>query len=144
MYNKTYIRDIDRSYIEKYCEEYDLNPRIDSTNLESIYTRNKIRLDLIPYMKENFNENIVESIARMGNNLKFDNDYIEQEALAKFNEVAKLNTDSVEIALEQYSKMHVSIKSRIIRNAIKYILGDTNFVYQKHIEERFELKMIIK
>lgn len=134
------ILDINRSDIEKYCEEHNLNPRIDSTNLENIYTRNKIRLDLIPYMKENFNENIVEAIARMGNNLKSDSDYIEQEALKMFNEVSKTNDDSIEINLDKYSNLHISIKSRIIRSAIKYILGDTNFVDQKHIEDVFELE----
>lgn len=134
------ILDIDRRDIEVYCEENNLNPRIDSTNLESIYTRNKIRLELIPYMKDNFNENIIEAISRMGNNMKSDSDYIEQEALTKFKEVSKINEDTIELDLELYSNMHISIKSRIIRNAIKYILGDTNFIDQKHIEDVFELE----
>ncbi|MDV9687848.1 tRNA lysidine(34) synthetase TilS [Clostridioides difficile] len=51
------ILDVERSEIEEYCEAYNLNPRIDKTNLENIYTRNKIRLDLLPYMKDNFNSN---------------------------------------------------------------------------------------
>ena len=41
-----YIRpiiEIERDEIEKYCEQNKLNPRIDKTNLENIYTRNKIR-----------------------------------------------------------------------------------------------------
>ena len=44
------------------CEVHNLNPRIDESNLENIYTRNKIRLELIPYMKDNFNTNLIESI----------------------------------------------------------------------------------
>ncbi|MCR1876856.1 tRNA lysidine(34) synthetase TilS [Paraclostridium bifermentans] len=135
------ILDIERSSIEAYCEEYNLNPRIDSTNLENIYTRNKIRLDLIPYMQENFNTNVIESICRMGNNLKLDNDYIEEEGNKKFKEVSKLNNNtSVEIILDKYIDLHKAIKSRIIRNSIKYILGDTNFVDQKHIEDVFDLE----
>ncbi|WGX77173.1 tRNA lysidine(34) synthetase TilS [Paraclostridium bifermentans] len=135
------ILDIERSSIEAYCEEYNLNPRIDSTNLENIYTRNKIRLDLIPYMQENFNTNVIESICRMGNNLKLDNDYIEEEGNKKFKEVSKLNNNtSVEIILDKYMDLHKAIKSRIIRNSIKYILGDTNFVDQKHIEDVFALE----
>ena len=74
------ILDIERTEIEAYCEEHKLNPRIDETNLESIYTRNKIRLELIPYMKDNFNSNIIESIVRMSNSLRSDNDFIEEEA----------------------------------------------------------------
>ncbi|MEF9991518.1 MAG: tRNA lysidine(34) synthetase TilS [Peptostreptococcaceae bacterium] len=135
------ILDIERSSIEKYCDEHELNPRIDSTNLENIYTRNKIRLELIPYMQENFNNNVVESICRMGNNLKLDSEYIEQEGINKFNEVAKLtNNEEVEISLDKYVDLHKAIKSRIIRNSIKYILGDTNFVDQKHIEDIIELE----
>lgn len=135
------ILDIERSSIEAYCEKYNLNPRIDSTNLENIYTRNKIRLDLIPYMQENFNASVIESICRMGNNLKLDNDYIEQEGSKKFKEVSKLNNnESVEIILDKYIHLHKAIKSRIIRNSIKYILGDTNFVDQKHIEDVLDLE----
>ena len=40
------ILDIERADIEAYCEEHKLTPRIDATNLETIYTRNKIRLEL--------------------------------------------------------------------------------------------------
>ena len=135
------ILDIERSAIEQYCKKFNLNPRIDSTNLESIYTRNKIRLELIPYMQEKFNTNVIESICRMGNNLKLDNDYIEQEGNKYFNEISKLNeNESVEINLNKYLNLHKAIKSRIIRNSIKYILGDTNFIDQKHIEDIFDLE----
>ncbi|MFQ9310968.1 MAG: tRNA lysidine(34) synthetase TilS [Paraclostridium sordellii] len=135
------ILDIERSSIENYCEEYKLNPRIDSTNLENIYTRNKIRLELIPYIQENFNSNVVESICRMGNNLKLDSEYLEQEGINKFSEIANLkDKEQVEIPLDKYINFHKAIKTRIIRNSIKYILGDTNFVDQKHIEDVLDLE----
>ena len=134
------ILDIERSDIEKYCEQNNLNPRIDKTNLESIYTRNKIRLELIPYMKDNFNSNIIESISRMGNSLRSDNDYIENEALIKFKEVSNINDDSVEINLSSYINLHNSIKVRILRNSIKHILGDTNFIDQRHIDDIIDLE----
>lgn len=134
------ILDIERSEIEAYCEKYELNPRIDKTNLESIYTRNKIRLELIPYMKDNFNPNVIESIVRMTNSLKSDSDYIDLEAERSFKEVSTLKEDSVEIGLPKYSNLHNAIKVRILRSAIKHIIGDTNFVDQKHIEDIIELE----
>lgn len=134
------ILDIERSDIEAYCEEYKLNPRIDETNLENIYTRNKIRLELIPYMRDNFNSNITESIVRMSNSLKSDNNFIEEEAFKKFKEVVFINGYNLEIKLDKYIDLHKSLKSRIIRNGIKYVLGDTNFIDQKHIEEIIELE----
>lgn len=134
------ILDIERSEIEAYCEKYELNPRIDKTNLESIYTRNKIRLELIPYMKDNFNPNVIESIVRMTNSLKSDSDYIDLEAEKSFKEVSTLKEDSVEISLPKYSNLHNAIKVRVLRSAIKHIIGDTNFVDQKHIEDIIELE----
>ena len=138
------ILDIERSEIEAYCEEHELNPRIDKTNLETIYTRNKIRLELIPYMKDKFNPSVIESIVRMSNNLKIDSDYIEQEAEAKFKEVSTLNDDFVEINLQKYTNLHNAIKVRVLRNGIKHILGDTNFIDQRHIEDIMELEDEIK
>lgn len=134
------ILDIDRRDIEAYCEKYELNPRIDQTNLESIYTRNKIRLELIPYMKDNFNPNVIESIVRMSNSLKTDSDYIEQESEIKFKEVSNLQEGNCEIDIQKYSKLHNAIKVRVLRKGIKHILGDTNFVDQKHIEDVIELE----
>ena len=134
------ILDIERNDIEEYCKQNKLNPRIDKTNLESIYTRNKIRLELIPYMKDNFNSNIIESIVRMGNSLRSDNDYIESEALIKFKEVSNIKSDSVELNLNPYINLHNSMKVRILRNSIKHILGDTNFIDQRHIDDIIELE----
>ncbi len=134
------ILNIERNDIEEYCKQNKLNPRIDKTNLESIYTRNKIRLELIPYMKDNFNSNIIESIVRMGNSLRSDNDYIESEALIKFKEVSNIKSDSVEINLKPYINLHNSMKVRILRNSIKHILGDTNFIDQRHIDDIIELE----
>ena len=134
------ILDIDRKDIEAYCEKYELNPRIDHTNLETIYTRNKIRLELIPYMKDNFNPNVIESIVRMSNSLKTDSDYIQGESEIKFKEVSNLQEDACEIDIQKYSKLHDAIKVRVLRKGIKHILGDTNFVDQKHIEDIMQLE----
>ncbi|WP_074116346.1 tRNA lysidine(34) synthetase TilS [Clostridioides difficile] len=135
------ILDVERNEIEEYCEAYNLNPRIDKTNLENIYTRNKIRLDLLPYMKDNFNSNVIESIVRMSNSLKSDNDYIEKEAEAKFREVSNIKEKGfVEINLDDFVCLHDAIKVRVLRNSIKHILRDTNFVDQRHIEDIMSLE----
>lgn len=129
------LLDIERKEIEQYCEEFNLNPRIDKSNLENIYTRNKIRLELIPYMMDNFNSNLIESIVRMSNNLKSDSEYIEGEAEYKFKNICQVTSDTVNIKINDFIKLHNAIKVRVLRKGIKHILGDTNFIDQKHIED---------
>ena len=46
--------------IVAYCEEKSLNPCIDYTNDEPVYDRNRIRLELIPYL-ERYNPNVSEA-----------------------------------------------------------------------------------
>ena len=77
------LLDVPRSDIEAYCEENGLDPVIDHTNNEPIYMRNRIRLQLLPQLQE-YNENIVETLTRLGRITAADKDYLWQEAEAAF------------------------------------------------------------
>ena len=70
----------DRQEIEKYCRENNLQPRIDKTNFENEYTRNKIRNIVIPYIKKEFNPNIIETITRLAEVVSSEDDFIENIA----------------------------------------------------------------
>ena len=77
-----YIRPLiqcERKEIENYCNEYNLNPRIDKTNFENEYTRNKIRNIVIPYVKKEFNPNIVNTLERLSDLVKEEEDYIKND-----------------------------------------------------------------
>ncbi|MBO4992581.1 MAG: tRNA lysidine(34) synthetase TilS [Firmicutes bacterium] len=56
----------DRGEIEAYCADMGLTPRYDHTNRETDCTRNRIRLELLPYIREHFNENVEEALCRLG------------------------------------------------------------------------------
>ena len=133
------ILDISREDIEKYCEENNLTPRIDRTNLEAIYSRNKIRLKILPYMKEEFNENIVGSIVRMSNNIKVDSDYIDSQAEKAYGEICRKYEDGVYMFVGSLEEEHEAIKTRLVINAIREVLGDVNSIDKKHIDDVLNL-----
>ena len=77
-----YIRPLiecERFEIENYCEQNKLNPRIDKTNFDNEYTRNKIRNVVIPYIKKEFNPNIIETIDRLSDVVNKEDLYIEEQ-----------------------------------------------------------------
>ena len=74
------LLDAGRADIEEYCRRIGAEPRMDLTNDEPMYTRNRIRLQLIPYLAENFNENIVGALARLAQSAKEDNEYLWERA----------------------------------------------------------------
>ena len=74
------ILDIARDDIEKYCEEKGLEPRRDHTNEEALYARNKIRLELLPLLRKEYNPNITETLNRLGRLAAEDKGYIYEKA----------------------------------------------------------------
>ncbi len=96
-----YIRpliEIEREEIEKYCEENKLEPRIDKTNFENIHTRNKLRNCLIPYIKKEFNPNIIETINRLSEIVTEQEKYIDEIVREKYKEInikERINNSSI-------------------------------------------------
>lgn len=136
-----YIRPIlflERKSIEDYCEGNNLNPRIDKTNLENIYSRNKIRLDILPYMKENFNPDVVKAINRMALLLQEDNKYINNEAIKTFSKYCIVKKDEIIVNRELFNK-EKAIITRVVRKSLTTLSKSVYDFEMKHIKEVIEL-----
>ncbi|NLK94597.1 MAG: tRNA lysidine(34) synthetase TilS [Clostridiales bacterium] len=132
-----YIRPIlfmKRNEVEEYCKEIGENPHIDATNLEKIYSRNKVRLDILPYMKENFNEDIIETINRMGSILQRDNSFIEENTNKEYKQYVNQLKNEIVINKGVFS-LHKALVSRIIRKALANFSGNKYNIEMKHINE---------
>jgi len=133
------IIDIQRKEIEDYCEKHDLRPRIDKTNLENIYTRNKIRLEMIPYIQKNFNPDIIESLNRLSHTIKIDSDYINGVALEKYKKFCRKEKEAI-IIEEKVFREHEAVMTRVIRMALKEIVGDLYNFEKGHIYDIIDIQ----
>ncbi len=138
-----YIRpliDCERDEIENYCKENSLNPRIDKTNLENDYTRNKIRNIVIPYIKQEFNPNIIETINRLSCVATDESDFIEKQAREIFTDILIEQTKSqIVLDLNKFNTQHIVIKNRLILYVIKEIMGSTQGISKIHIDDIIKL-----
>ncbi|MEO2604839.1 tRNA lysidine(34) synthetase TilS, partial [Clostridium butyricum] len=123
---------LSRKEVEEYIEINNLKPRIDKTNFEKIYNRNKIRLDMIPYIKENFNEDIIQTLNRMSVLLQKDNEFIENSARSFYEKHCIEQSDYFIIKKEMFDN-----KEAVVTRVIRYAL--TNFS-KTHYD--FEMKHI--
>lgn len=138
-----YIRPLiecERNEIEKYCEENDLNPRIDETNFENIYTRNKIRNVVIPYVQREFNENIIETVDRLSKLVCEEEKYMEKQVEKKYNELLiSESLGEIQLDLKKFNNEEKVIKSRLILYTITRIFGSSNRIEKVHIEDIIRL-----
>ncbi|WP_333860207.1 tRNA lysidine(34) synthetase TilS [Clostridium sp.] len=121
-----------RDEIEKYCDNNNLQPRIDRTNLETIYSRNKIRLELIPYIQDNFNRDIITALNRLSDIIKIDNDYLNYISRERFKKYCEIKTQKVIIFKEAFME-DKAVLVRIIRMSLEAVEGNLKDIEKIHI-----------
>lgn len=134
------LRECERCEIENYCQEHNLEPKIDQSNFENIYTRNKIRNLLIPYLQKEFNPNIIETMNRLSE-IATEEEFYFAEIVDKEYETLKLGNNDTEIILDlkAFNELPKVIKSRLILYTINKLLGSTKGIEKVHIEDMITL-----
>lgn len=135
--------EISREEIEAYCEKNKLNPRIDKSNNENIYTRNKIRNIVIPYIKNEFNPNILKTINRLSEVATEENEYLNKVTQEIFNkicvEVETTDNSTITLDLKKFNNLELVIKRRLILYTINELLGTTEGIEKINIDDIIKL-----
>ena len=140
---KKYIRpliEIERHEIEKYCIENKINPRHDESNDDNTYTRNKIRNIVIPYIKNEFNPNIIKTLNRLSEIIKEEDEYVQSETEKIFKEI--LLTDEknkIEFDPRKFNEQEKVIQKNLILLAIKKVKGSTQGIEKVNIDDIIKL-----
>ena len=74
-----------RADTEEYCKSHNIPYVNDSTNSERLYTRNKVRLDVVPVLRE-INPSIEEAFLRFSKSMKELDEFIEKSAQTALSE----------------------------------------------------------
>ncbi len=147
-----------REDVLSYCAENNVQYNIDESNKNNIFGRNKIRNELIPYIEQNFNENIVNVLADTAIIIGDDYSFLQKQNTVfwKKNNQKKSITFSVKtflskcpsvqrIALrtmiEGLNKTLVDIESGFIEEMQKAIVSTKN---KRQEVSRKNLKMLRK
>lgn len=134
-----YIRpiiDCERYEIEKYAEENKLNPRIDKTNFENDCTRNKIRNIVLPYVKKEFNSNIVETLNRLSLFATETDEYIKRQAIEEYNKIKiEENVENIVLNLKEFNLKDILIRKKIIIYTISKVLGNSQNIEKVNVED---------
>jgi len=134
------ILNIEKTDILVYNAKCELNPCIDKTNFENIYSRNKIRNVLIPMLKEEYNSNIKQSIIRMKNILEEDEEFLDNYAEKILNDaLIDNNINNVKFNFSKIMLEHDSIKKRVLRKLIEIKCGTLDGIGNIHILDVIEL-----
>ncbi|MDF2877128.1 MAG: tRNA(Ile)-lysidine synthetase [Clostridia bacterium] len=123
-----------RVEIEAYCKEYAIAYRDDHTNFMPIYTRNKIRLECIPYIEENINENVVSLLGGHSHLYREHEQFLKEYTKNLFEKCTVQTNQGLIISLKLFEKYHPYIQKRIILLGIQVLNKTIKDITLKHLE----------
>lgn len=108
------LLDVSREEIMEYCSRNGLQPRMDHTNEEPVYTRNRIRLQLIPYLQREYNGSIQAALTRMGKAAAMDSSCLWEQAQQAFEAlVLERGADSVLLSGPELAALPRAVRQRV-------------------------------
>lgn len=122
---------IEKMELVQFCKEHGFEFAEDSSNASRAYTRNQIRLDIMPQLKQ-FNPEITSALNRLADIVRDDEQYLQREAERAYAETVSVTKDGLMLKQAQWSAFHASLQRRLIKLILNYLSLD------KHIEVDYE------
>jgi tRNA(Ile)-lysidine synthase len=112
-----------------YCE--------DSSNTKTDYLRNRIRLELIPFLQEKYNPKIVENLFEASGIFRAENDCLKTLEDREFDRICSLpgDTNIAVMDIEGFIALPLALKRRLVRKAIQSIKGNLRRISFFHIQK---------
>jgi tRNA(Ile)-lysidine synthase len=125
---------ITRDEVEAYCRFHKIKPRVDSSNKSITFTRNRIRLQLLPVLRT-YNPRVDEALIRLANIANEETSYLEEQAAQLWSEIAEEYGSAVSLDIKKIIHLPGIIQRQILLWAVKYLRGSTRDIEAFHVED---------
>lgn len=132
------LLDVSKANILAFCLENNITTCVDATNDQPLYTRNKIRLELIPYLEKEYNANIKDTMIRLGKISSIDKDFLWCQAHEEFMTIIKeKSSNTMTLNGERLRTLHRAIRQRVVSLALSEIglCEDVSYAHFEGCEE---------
>ncbi|GAC1563587.1 MAG: hypothetical protein NVS2B7_37560 [Herpetosiphon sp.] len=122
---------ITRAQTVAYCAAYKLEPRDDPSNRSPLFTRNRVRHELLPRLKD-FNPRIVPALSRTATICADEDDYLNARLDELWGGLATVQLNEVVLARPALLLLHRALQRRALRRAAG-LLGPLNNLGADHL-----------
>jgi len=127
--------EVSRKEIEGYLKKKKIKARIDKSNLEDVYFRNKVRNRLLPLLEKEFNPNIKGVLSNLAQTVAVDYDYLFQKANSVYSKLLTPNSKLIKLDFDKLIKLHPAMFRLVIRLAYAQIKGNLRKLAFQHLKE---------
>ncbi len=132
--------EIERHEVEAYLRARGLPFRKDETNLDRRYFRNRVRLELIPYLKKNFGRRIVEQLSRLADIIRLEDEFLEKAGGPEIQKPLLKKNGKLCLETRALSRLPRGLARRAVRNYLASVKGDLRRISFADVESILCLK----
>lgn len=125
-----------RSELEAYCRARKLAFCHDSSNDDTYYTRNRVRLELLPYLAEAFNPDIRQTLVQTAGLLQEDQQFIDSFVEREYAARAVASSQCLELQTGGWSELAAAVRKRLLRRCY-FAAGGTelSFIHTEALDK---------
>lgn len=139
------LYDTTRAQVEAYCARHDLQFRKDSSNLKTAYSRNRVRLELLPLLRRDYNGQIDDALLRLADLAGADNALLDALAADALDNLVALRAQNLPehltLSAPTLNALPLALRRRALRLAILRVRGhlrDVDFEAMQNLLDALE------
>ncbi len=130
---------VSKKEIFDYLSENDLAYRLDESNKDTKFFRNKIRWELLPYLEKNYNPSVRNVLANLAESVADDYDFISQSASEKSKDILLMRDAGAQICVSKIKKEHPAMQRQILRQSIIGVKKNLTDIQSSAVEELLKI-----
>jgi tRNA(Ile)-lysidine synthase len=114
--------------------------RTDESNLDRRYLRNRIRLELVPYLKKNFAPSVVLQLSRLAEVFRAEEAFLDSAARAERPRIMTEKNDRIILDAGALTGLLPALARRCVRDFLTLVKGDLRGISFGDVESILKLK----
>lgn len=131
------LLEISRQETQEYCQRHKLHTCFDSSNESLLLLRNRIRLELLPILRE-FNLAIDDALVRLADIAAADVSFVEGQASRSWRKVAKVDKNAIYLDVARLRAQPLALQRQIFKQALAQLRGSLEDIEANHIESMLD------
>ncbi len=127
------LLDLTRAELRVFLANEEISYREDESNRDVTIPRNRIRHELIPYLREKFSAGIVDILAREASIAHDDADWLDSAANISAQSIISLEGENLHVDVKGLVGLPDAIKNRVVLVAMRRLAG-RGFIGYDHVE----------
>ncbi|MFA5321667.1 MAG: tRNA lysidine(34) synthetase TilS, partial [Smithella sp.] len=134
------LMETSRREIISFLDKAGIAYRQDSSNEKKMYLRNKVRLELIPYLKEKYNPKIEESLARMAQILRVEDEFIQKQVAEVLRSPSvQLSSRRIALKIDFLHTLSPAVRWRLFKTVLEDLSPAKNGISFSHVQSLDDL-----